>query len=383
MNKTLPSSKLNRRDFLKHGSALTAGVAAIGVAAMALLAAGMPLVTAAIGVVVGLVSLLLTSHVVTLSSTAPTLALMLGLAVGIDYALFILSRHRSQLAAGMEVERSAALAVATAGSAVVFAGLTVIIALVGLAVVRIPFLTVMGLGAAGTVAVAVAVAVTLLPALFGFAGGKLAPTLGSRAERRERTEVAGGHTGGERWVHLVTRYPALTVLIVVAALVVMAIPAPGLRLALPDNGASAADSTQRKAYDLISAAFGPGFNGTLLVVVTSGSAGGSTEQAVGLVAKELAGLPGIVAVAQPQLSPDKATAVVPVIPKTGPDAEETKDLVELIRDRAPRLGKATGATVTVTGFTAVAIDVSDRLADSLVPFASPVLPPWRVSVALC
>jgi RND superfamily putative drug exporter len=306
-----------------------------------LLAAGMPLLTAAVGVGVGLVSLLLASKVVTLSSTAPTLALMLGLAVGIDYALFILSRHRSQLAAGMEPARSAATAVATAGSAVVFAGLTVIIALVGLSVVRIPFLTVMGIGAAGTVAVAVAVAVTLLPALLGFAGGKLAPTLGSRAERRERTEVAGGHTGGERWVHLVTRYPALTALVVVAALVAMAIPAPGLRLALPDNGAAAAGSTQRKAYDLISAAFGPGFNGTLLVVVSAGpgaadgdpgAAGGvaggvaGTEQSAGLVAKELMTLPGVLAVTQPQLSPDRAIAVVPLIPKTGPDAEATKDL---------------------------------------------------------
>ena len=143
-----------------------------------LLAAGMNLLTALIGIGVGMGGLLLVSHLVTLSSTAPTLALMIGLAVGIDYALFILSRHRSQLAGGMDPEESAARATGTAGSAVVFAGLTVVIALSGLAVVGIPFLTVMGVGAAGTVLVAVLVALTLLPAMMGLAGGRLAPQAG-------------------------------------------------------------------------------------------------------------------------------------------------------------------------------------------------------------
>jgi len=150
-----------------------------------LLAAGMNLLTAFIGIGVGMGGLLLVSHVVTLSSTAPTLALMIGLAVGIDYALFILSRHRTQLAGGMDPEESAARAAGTAGSAVVFAGLTVVIALSGLAVVGIPFLTVMGVGAAGTVLVAVLVALTLLPAMLGFAGRRLAPKPGAaRAGRR-------------------------------------------------------------------------------------------------------------------------------------------------------------------------------------------------------
>ncbi|OMQ14078.1 transporter, partial [Modestobacter sp. VKM Ac-2676] len=140
-----------------------------------LLAAGMNLLIALVGVGIGLTALLALSGVITLSSTAPTLALMIGLAVGIDYTLFILSRHRAQLAAGMDPEESAGRATGTAGSAVVFAGLTVIIALSGLAVVNIPFLTVMGLGAAGTVLVAVLVALTLLPALLGFAGARLVP----------------------------------------------------------------------------------------------------------------------------------------------------------------------------------------------------------------
>jgi putative drug exporter of the RND superfamily len=162
-----------------------------------LLAAGMNLLTAVVGIAVGMGGLLLTSNLVTLSSTAPTLALMIGLAVGIDYTLFILSRHRTQLASGMDPEESAARAVGTAGSAVVFAGLTVIIALSGLAVVGIPFLTVMGVGAAGTVLVAVLVALTLLPALLGFAGRRLAPAPGSRAARRELADAQETTGAGE------------------------------------------------------------------------------------------------------------------------------------------------------------------------------------------
>src|SRR4051795_10648171 len=199
-----------------------------------LLTAGMNLLTALIGIAVGMGGLLLASNVVTLSSTAPTLALMIGLAVGIDYALFILSRHRTQLATGMDPEESAARATGTAGSAVVFAGLTVVIALSGLSVVGIPFLTVMGVGAAGTVLVAVAVALTLLPALLGFAGARLAPRPGSRAARRERADAAtttgAGGSMGARWTRLVTRRPLLTVLAVLAGLIVLAVPAPQLEL---------------------------------------------------------------------------------------------------------------------------------------------------------
>ena len=194
--------------------------------------------------------LLLASNVVTLSSSAPTLALMIGLAVGIDYTLFILSRHRTQLATGMDPEESAARATGTAGSAVVFAGLTVVIALSGLAVVGIPFLTVMGVGAAGTVLVAVLVALTLLPALLGFAGSRLAPKPGSRAARRELADAAAddapagsvGTSAGARWTRLITRRPLLTVVLVLAGLLALAIPAPQLQLALPDNSTAAPDS---------------------------------------------------------------------------------------------------------------------------------------------
>jgi RND superfamily putative drug exporter len=348
-----------------------------------LLAAGMNLLTAAIGIAVGMGGLLLTSNVVTLSSTAPTLALMIGLAVGIDYTLFILSRHRTQLATGMDPEESAARATGTAGSAVVFAGLTVVIALSGLAVVGIPFLTVMGVGAAGTVLVAVLVALTLLPALLGFAGRRLAPRPGSRAARREladaqETTGAGGSMGA-RWTRLVTRRPLLTVLAVLGGLVVLALPAPQLQLALPDNSTAAPESPQRQAYDLISENFGPGLNGPLVVLV-EGLDPATAEQSVGLIAAAVGGTPtgtpgefegGLddVAFAQPTLLPDGTTAIVTVIPESGPQEEETNVLVADLRELAPDLERETGADLAVTGQTAVAIDVSDRLADALLPFA--------------
>jgi RND superfamily putative drug exporter len=348
-----------------------------------LLAAGMNLLTALIGVGVGMSGLLLASHVVTLSSTAPTLALMIGLAVGIDYALFILSRHRSQLAAGMDPEESAARAAGTAGSAVVFAGLTVVIALSGLAVVGIPFLTVMGVGAAGTVLVAVLVALTLLPALLGFAGMRLAPKPGSRTARREQADAArttgAGGSMGARWTRLITRRPLLTVLLVLAGVLVLAIPAPQLQLALPDNSTAAPDSPQRQAYDLISEHFGPGLNGPLLVLVR-GLDPATAQQSLGTIAAAVGGTPtgtpgtfagGMddVAYAAPSVLRDGTTGLVTVIPGSGPQEEATNRLVADLRAAAPGLEQRTGTRLAVTGQTAVAIDVSDRLGRALLPFA--------------
>ncbi|MET0765697.1 MAG: MMPL family transporter [Blastococcus sp.] len=348
-----------------------------------LLAAGMNLLTALIGIGVGMGGLLLASNVLTLSSTAPTLALMIGLAVGIDYTLFILSRHRTQLATGMDPEESAARAAGTAGSAVVFAGLTVMIALSGLAVVGIPFLTVMGVGAAGTVLVAVLVALTLLPALLGFAGARLAPKPGSRAGRREladaRETTGAGGSMGARWTRLVTRRPLLTVVVVLAGLVVLALPAPQLQLALPDNSSAAPETSQRQAYDLISEHFGPGLNGPLVVLVDDLDPT-TAEQDAGAIAVAIGGTPtgtpgefqgGLdgVAYAAPTLLPHGTTAIVTVIPESGPQDEATNALVTDLRDLAPDLEARTGADLAVTGQTAVAVDVSDKLADALLPFA--------------
>jgi RND superfamily putative drug exporter len=371
-----------------------------------LLAAGMPLLTAFVGIGTGLAGLLALSSGVTVSSTALSLALMLGLAVGIDYALFVLSRHRTQLAQGMEPRESAGRAVGTAGSAVVFAGTTVVIALVGLVVVRIPFLTVMGLSAAATVLIAVLVAVTLLPALFGFAGARLTPRPGSRAALRaavasgeeparhteratekDTEEVTGEATGeaaqeeaaakasvlGQRWARLVTRRPLLVVTGTVAALVTLALPAADLRLALPDNGTAAHGTSQRETYDTVDEAFGPGFNGPLLVLAEADTRGQAGQQQAAAVAGRVRELPGVVKVGQPQYAPESGRAVIQVVPEGGPQDESTQDLVDAIRGEAAVIERETGAAVSVTGTTAIGIDVSDRLTASLLPFAAVVV----------
>ncbi|MEU8342699.1 MMPL family transporter [Spirillospora sp. NPDC048832] len=331
-----------------------------------LLAAGLTLATAITGLVIGLLGLMLLSHLTTISDTAPSLALMVGLAVGIDYALFIGSRHRAQLAEGAGAEDSAARAVATAGGAVVFAGLTVVIALAGLTVVGIPFLTVMGLAAALTVLMAVAAAITLLPALLGLAGDRLRPRPGTRAARSRR---AG--TGGLRWARLVTRRPLLTIPAVLLALGAMTVPALQLDLAMPDNGTADPASTQRKAYDLISAAFGPGSNGRLLVLVHT-ERGGDPVRAAAQIGKGL-DLPGVVSVSDPDPGTDGRTAVLNLVPEHGPRTRETQRLVRDVRSRTPALGAAAGAQILVTGSTPAAIDVSDRLRGSLVPFTAIVV----------
>ncbi|MDW5325852.1 MMPL family transporter [Plantactinospora sp. KLBMP9567] len=324
-----------------------------------LVAAGLPLLTALLGVGATVAGLATAAGMLTLPTTAPALALMLGLAVGIDYALFIVARHRSQLASGMPVAESTARAIGTAGTAVVFAGLTVVVALAGLTVVRMPFLTAMGLAAAAAVIVAVLVAITLIPAVLGFAGDRLRPKPGSRAVRREAADARP--TMGARWVRLVTRRPLVTTLAVVAALGVMAVPVPGLRLALTDSGSAPAASTQRQAYDLTAAAFGPGFNGPLLVLADLRNEGDKQSAATAL-AERLGAVDGVAAVGRPQLSTSGRYALLTVIPETGPQDERTEQLVTAIE-------AAGGESVSVTGVTAIGIDISELLSASLVPFA--------------
>ncbi|MFD3374980.1 MMPL family transporter [Streptomyces sp. NPDC058697] len=341
-----------------------------------LLAAGMALLPALIGVAVGLAGLLALAPAVSISSTAVTLALMLGLAVGIDYVLFILSRHRQQLARGADPKESVALAVGTAGSAVVFAGATVIIALAALSVIGIPFLTTMGLGAAGAVLVAVLAAITLVPAVAGFAGPRLAPKPGTRAARRaaDAEGVTGRTTMGTRWTKWVIAKPLLTVLAVAGILVTLALPVTDLRLALPDNGSAPHASTERKAYDAISEKFGPGFNGPLLVLAeTDDGTAATSSQAGAQVAERLSTLKNVKAVLPPQPTGDPTQSVITVLPASGPDSVRTGQLVRDIREAAPDLRDTTGASVAVTGTTAVNIDVSNRLSDSLLPFVAIVV----------
>jgi uncharacterized membrane protein YdfJ with MMPL/SSD domain len=338
-----------------------------------LLAAGLPLVTAAMGVIIGVTSLTALSGVIDISSTAPILATMLGLAVGIDYALFILSRHRQHLDEGMQPREAAAKATATAGSAVVFAGATVVIALVGLTVVNIPFLTVMGLAAAGTVAIAVLIALTLLPAILGFAGHRLARrnrVLGMRPRHR----AEGRPTLSVRWARFITARPLPVVLVGLALLIGVAMPAAHMKLGLPDDGSKTTSSTERRAYDLLTEGFGPGFNGPLTVVVDAPNL--SSQEQKDLANKVVEGLekfPGVAAVSPATQNEAGDLTVVQVTPTSGPSSDSTKDLVNALRDKADEIRAETGIDAAVTGTTALNIDTADTLDAALPKYVAVVI----------
>ncbi|MFF3830864.1 MMPL family transporter [Streptomyces sp. NPDC002458] len=362
---------------VEHGGEIMRGVPEIGsteiigvaVAALvlvltfgSLVAAGMTLLNALVGVAAGMAGLFALSSTVELTSTAPILALMLGLAVGIDYALFITSRYRHYLLEGMDGEEAAGRAAGTAGSAVVFAGATVVIALAGLAVAGVPFLTVMGLAAAATVALAVLVSLTLLPAVLGFAGARVLPRKQRTRDWTPASAPAEAEAGfGFRWGRIVARLRVPVLVLGVVGLGALALPVQDMRLALPDASTEAVGSPNREAYDLTTEGFGEGFNGRLVAVVS-----GDTAQATGAAAKETAALitdtDGVLAVAAPQMNEKGTTALLAVIPETGPTAAATEDTVNEIRDRVADVG---GATVSLTGATAVGIDVSEKLAAAL------------------
>jgi RND superfamily putative drug exporter len=338
-----------------------------------LVAAGLPLLTALVGVGIGVTAITALSGIFEVSSVAPTLATMLGLAVGIDYALFILTRFRQNLGEGMRSHEAAARAVATAGSAVVFAGLTVIIALVGLLVINIPFLTVMGLAAAGTVAIAVLIAITLLPAILGLLGER-----GGRVNRwlakRPRHRAEGAPSLSVRWARSVTRRPLLVTTLCVALLAGLALPATHMKLGLPDGGSKPTDTTERRAYDTLSEGFGPGFNGPLTVVVDApGLNGHEQTQIANAVVENLEGTPGVAAVAPAVQNEAGDLTIASVTPTTGPASDETKDLVELIRAEADEVEQETGFHAYVTGTTALNIDTAEQLGSALPRYIAVVM----------
>ncbi|MFF2364892.1 MMPL family transporter [Streptomyces sp. NPDC058122] len=339
-----------------------------------LIAAGLPLLTALIGVGIGVSTITALASALDLGSTTSTLAMMIGLAVGIDYALFIVSRYRAELAEGREREEAAGRAVGTAGSAVVFAGLTVVIALVGLSVVNIPMLTKMGVAAAGTVAVAVLIALTMIPALLGYAGRRVQPAGqkskllgGGRAAKKQ-----GKPNMGTRWASFVVRRPLAVLLLGVVGLGAAAVPAASLQLGLPDDGSQPVSTTQRRAYDLLSEGFGPGFNGPLMVVVDA-KASDAPKTVFSTVHDEIKDLKGVVSVSP--AAPNKAgdTAMITVIADSKPSSVTTEDLVHKIRGTGADIKAETDATVLVTGSTAMNIDFSQKLNDALIPYLALVV----------
>ncbi len=352
--------KLSPIEAVGVGVALIVLMATLG----SILAGLVPLGTALLGVGLGMAVIFGATRFATISSTTPMLALMLGLAVGIDYALFILSRHRDQLAHGMEVEESAARSVATAGSAVVFAGMTVIIALVGLGVANIPFLTVMGVYAAVAVAIGVAVALTLLPAVMGYLGERMRPRKPA-PEPQHGVRSGGGIWGW--WVRAVTRVPLLTVVVVVAALGALSYPAKDLWLSLPNAGQLPASEPARQTYDAISREFGPGFNGPLVVTMQLVESTDPLGDVAGMKA-DIEKIPGVelVAIATPNMNAD--TGMIHVIPTTGPDDRRTELVVDAIRAKVPDWEQRYHTTASVTGMTAVGLDITERLTGALLPF---------------
>ncbi|MGA6156566.1 MMPL family transporter [Stenotrophomonas sp. NPDC087984] len=361
-----------------------AEVIGVAIAAVVLLitfgslaAAGLPLLTALIGVGVSMATILTLSQALGLSTTTGTLAMMLGLAVGIDYALFVVSRYREERAKGRAPQEAAGLAVGTAGSAVVFAGLTVVIALAGLAVVGIPMLTKMGLAAAGAVVVAVLIALTLVPAFLGFWPNAV---LRRRARRTGRIEDEGTrNNGGSRWARFVLRRPLPVLLLGVVGLGALAVPMTALQLGMPGDEAKSTSTTERRAYDALAEAFGPGFNGPLTVVVDAkggADANGAADpkgtvdpkRAAETVAQQIGRTEGVISVSPPRFNEAGDTAVFQVVPSTSPTDEKTKDLVTTIRGERPGVESETGATFEVTGTTALNIDISDKVQAALIPY---------------
>ncbi|KND43813.1 MULTISPECIES: MMPL family transporter [Streptomyces] len=349
----------------------TAEVIGVALAAVVLLvtfgslaAAGLPLLTALVGVGLSMATILVLSEAFGLSTTTGTLAMMLGLAVGIDYALFVVSRYREERAKGRTPQEATSLATGTAGSAVVFAGLTVVIALAGLTVVGIPMLTKMGLAAAGAVVVAVLIALTLVPAVLACWPNAV---LSRKARRSGRIEEEVKDNAGTRWSRFVLRRPVPVLLLGVVGLGALAIPMTDLQLGMPGDEAKSTSTSQRRAYDALAEGFGPGFNGPLTIVVDAKGAD-DAKGAAETVAKEIGATKGIVSVSPARFNEAGDTAVFSAVPATAPTDEKTKDLVTVIRDERPGIESETGATFEVTGTTALNIDISGKVQSALVPY---------------
>ncbi|MFJ4227014.1 MMPL family transporter [Paenarthrobacter nicotinovorans] len=348
-----------------------------------LIAAGLPLLMALIGVAVGVGGTFALTSVIDMSSISPMLALMLGLAVGIDYSLFIVNRHRTQLLAGMDGEESAALATGTSGNAVLFAGLTVIIALAALVVPGLPFLAVMGVAAAATVGVAVVVALTLTPAVLGLIGRRL---ISKRAWAKAASHNAEpGHEAADRerdekrssrgWGGLVTRHPWVSLIASVVLLGALALPASQLRLALPDGGSEPVDSQAYKAYDLTRSSFGEGMTGPIIVVAEfpEGLNENDAKNKQYDVAGQLRSVQNVTAAVPVAISDDFRTAVFQVIPKDGPASASTVQVVSDLRAKGKAIQDDYGVTIGLTGQTAGNIDVSAKLGAALPPYLAIVV----------
>jgi RND superfamily putative drug exporter len=350
----------------QEGIGLIIALVVLLVAFGSLIAAGVPIATALIGVAIGMAGLGVMAGFTDVPDVSPVLAIMIGIGVGIDYALFVVTRFRQHIHDGLPVTEAAGRANATAGQAVLFAGTTVVIAIVGLLLAGLPAVTTMGFAVAITVVVSMAIAVTLLPGLLGWAGTRIDRFA---IHRRKATDAAHETLSG-RWAHRVGRRPGRYAVTALVGLLVLAAPVLALRVGFADDGNAAPDTTQRRAYDLTTEAYGPGFNGPLTVVV-EGPAGGD---AAGRVHDALAVTDGIALVSAPLANEAGDTSVMFANPTTAPGDEATADLLEDVRAEVlPEAVDGTGATAQVTGSTAFYEDLSARISERLPLFIAAVV----------
>ena len=330
------------------------------------IAAGMPIGVALIGIIIGLGGVGLVAGFTSVPETSATLGVMIGLGVGIDYALFVVTRHREELHKGLTVPDAVGTANATAGQAVLFAGMTVVIAIVGLQLSGLPAVTMMGYSIGLVVIVAMALAVTLLPALLGWAGH----SIDRFAIHRRKDDRPGHETFSGRWAAHVSSHPVRYALLSFGMLLVLTIPVTQLRIGFSDDGNEPTEHTQRKAYDLLSDAFGDGFNGPLQIVVgTEGD-----PDSVQLVSDAVSADPGIAAVSAPMFNAEGDYAVLNAVPTTSPQDEDTSDTVNRLRDDVfPAALGESDSTAMITGQTATFEDVSTRLMERLPIFIAAVV----------
>ena len=350
------------------GVGLAAAVVVLLLSFGSLLAMGLPIVTALFGLGAGLGVIGLGSHLVDMVDFSSELALMIGLGVGIDYALFIVTRYRDAFREnGGDVKAALQLAMNTAGRAILFAGATVVIALLGMFALGVSFLYGVAIAASLGVLLVLAASLTLLPALLMFTGKRVGRVRSRRSRPRET-----GAGFWFRWVGLIQRRPAWAALASTALLLVLAAPALGLRLGASDSGNDPTKQTTRQAYDLLAAGFGSGFNGPLQLAVRLPASGNTASltrftTAVGQT-------PGVASVAAPQLNPARDTAAIAVYPTTSPQSAQTTSLVKHLRSEVlPPLAKATGATVYVGGATATQVDFAHVLSRKLPLFIGMVV----------
>ena len=327
-------------------------------------AAGLPLITALLGVAISVGGAFALSSVIQMNDITPILAVMIGLAVGIDYSLFIVNRQRRLiLDEKLSAREAASRAIGTAGSAVFFAGLTVIIALCGMLVIGIGFLSTMALVAAVSVLINVLLALTLLPALLGLVGEKIVTAKARSKKAASRNK--GNHGFSHRWANFTVKYRWIIIILVVLILGTAAIPVTKMELGIPSGASANLDTPARQSYDIISKGFGEGFNGPLLLVAQPNNPSEKISmEKLGKLVQELQMHDNVTLVSPMGVNETGDIAIISLIPKTGPTDTETRDLVQDLRDPASSLASANDVTLGVTGFTAINIDMSSKLSDA-------------------